>query len=316
MTGYKDYYSVLGVSRDATQKDIKRAYRKLARQYHPDVNPGDKDAEERFKEINEAYEVLTDPEKKAKYDRLGSSWQQYQQTGGEPGGFDWSAWFAPGAQGGAQRQTRSEYVDLNDLFGAGGFSDFFQSLFGGGGRPGASGARQAMMRPGRDIEQPVEITLQEAYRGTTRILQIGNRRLEVKIPRGVRTGSRVRVSGEGEPGSNGGAPGDLYLVVQVAEAPDYRLEGDTLIRRLPVDLYTLVLGGEVTFETLDGRKLALRIPPETKPGRTFRLRGQGMPRLKNPNEYGDLLVEVYPVIPQHLSEQERALFRQLAELRK
>jgi len=313
---YKDYYKVLGVGRDAKTDEIRKAYRKLARKYHPDVNPNNKDAEERFKEINEAYEVLTDPEKKAKYDRLGSSWQQYQQTGGEPGGFDWSAWFAPGAQGGAQRQTRSEYVDLNDLFGAGGFSDFFQSLFGGGGRPGASGARQAMMRPGRDIEQPVEITLQEAYRGTTRILQIGNRRLEVKIPRGVRTGSRVRVSGEGEPGSNGGAPGDLYLVVQVAEAPDYRLEGDTLIRRLPVDLYTLVLGGEVTFETLDGRKLALRIPPETKPGRTFRLRGQGMPRLKNPNEYGDLLVEVYPVIPQHLSEQERALFRQLAELRK
>jgi len=313
---YKDYYKVLGVGRDAKTDEIRKAYRKLARKYHPDVNPNNKDAEERFKEINEAYEVLTDPEKKAKYDRLGSSWQQYQQTGGEPGGFDWSAWFAPGAQGGAQRQTRSEYVDLNDLFGAGGFSDFFQSLFGGGGRPGASGARQAMMRPGKDIEQPVEITLQEAYRGTTRILQIGNRRLEVKIPRGVRTGSRVRVSGEGEPGSNGGAPGDLYLVVQVAEAPDYRLEGDTLIRRLPVDLYTLVLGGEVTFETLDGRKLALRIPPETRPGRTFRLRGQGMPRLKNPNEYGDLLVEVYPVIPQHLSEQERALFRQLAELRK
>ncbi len=315
---YKDYYQILGVSRDAKTEEIRKAYRKLARKYHPDVNPNNKEAEERFKEINEAYEVLTDPEKKAKYDRFGSSWQQYQQTGGDPGGFDWGQWYATGPQGGAQRQTRTEYVDLNDLFGAGGFSDFFQTLFGGGGRAGAGGVgpQQAMMRGGRDIEQPVEVSLQEAYQGTVRILQTGSRRLEIKVPRGVRTGSRVRVNGEGEAGANGGPPGNLYLVVQISETPEFRRDGDTLIQRLPVDLYTMVLGGEVTLQTLGGHKLALRIPPETKSGRTFRLRGQGMPRLKNPEEYGDLLVEVYPAIPQHLTEEEQALFRQLAELRK
>ncbi len=311
---YRDYYQVLGVNRDAANEDIRKAYRRLARKYHPDVNPNNKEAEERFKEINEAYEVLTDPEKRSKYDRLGRSWQQYQQGGGDPSGFDWSQWFSPGGQGGAQRQAHAEYVDLNDLFGGGGFSDFFQNLFGGERR--AAGYPQGFARAGRDIEQPVVISLQEAYQGTVRILQTGTRRLEVKIPRGVRSGSRVRVSGEGEPGGNGGTPGDLYLVVRVTENPDYRREGDTLIQRLPVDLYTMVLGGEVTLQTLKGQTLALRILPETKTGRTFRLRGQGMPKLKNPEEYGDLLVEVVPTIPQQLTEKEQELFRQLAELRR
>ena len=312
---YRDYYRVLGVGRDAPTEDIRKAYRTLARKYHPDVNPNNKEAEERFKEINEAHEVLTDPDKRGKYDRLGHSWQQYQQGGGEPGGFDWSQWFSPGAQGGPHRQTRTEYVDLNDLFGAGGFSDFFQNVFGGSGR-GGMGAQQAYVRDGRDLEQPVEISLHEAYQGAVRVLQTGNRRLEVKVPRGVRTGSRVRVSGEGEPGGTGGTPGDLYLVVRVAESPDYRRNGDNLVQRLPVDLYTMVLGGEATLQTLKGQKLALRIPAETQPGRTFRLRGQGMPRLASPDEHGDLLVEVAPIIPQQLTEREQELFRQLAELRR
>ncbi len=313
---YKDYYEILSVSRDASTEDIRKAYRRLARKYHPDVNPNNKEAEERFKEINEAHEVLTDPEKRRKYDQFGRSWQQYQQTGGDPGGFDWSQWYAPGAQGapGGQRQTYTEYVDLNDLFGEGGFSDFFHNLFGGGGQRGARPSPFA--RGGRDIEQPVEVSLAEAFDGTVRVLQTGSRRLEVKIPPGVRTGSRVRVAGEGEPSPAGGPAGDLYLVVQVREHPQFRRQGDDLLLRLPVDLYTMVLGGEMTLQTLKGQRLALTIPPETRAGRTFRLRGQGMPKLRTPEEHGDLLVEVYPEIPQELTEKDQELFRQLAELRR
>jgi len=310
---YKDYYDILNVSRDASTEDIRKAYRKLARKYHPDVNPNNKEAEERFKEINEAHEVLTDPDKRRKYDQFGRSWQQYQQAGGDPRGFDWSQWTAQGAPGGG-RGTYTEYVDLNDLFGEGSFSDFFHNLFGGGAARGAGSTPYA--RGGRDIEQPVEISLLEAHDGTVRVLQTGSRRLEVKIPPGVRTGSRVRVAGEGEPGTGGAPAGDLYLVVQVREHPEFRREGDNLHLRLPVDLYTMVLGGEVTFHTLKGQRLALTIPPETQAGRTFRLRGQGMPRLRAPEERGDLLVEVIPAIPQALTEKEQDLFRQLAELRR
>ncbi|HHX45275.1 MAG TPA: J domain-containing protein [Chloroflexi bacterium] len=306
---YKDYYRVLGVSKDASTEDIRRAYRKLARKYHPDVNPNNKEAEERFKEINEAYEVLTDPEKRSKYDQLGANWQRYQQAGGDPSGFDWSQWFA----GGRGERVYTEYVDLEDLFGGGGgFSDFFQNIFGGG-RTGTR-QQQAFTATGRDIEQPVRITLEEAYHGTTRILQTDQRRLEVKVPPGVQTGSRVRVAGEGQRGFGGGRPGDLYLVITVSEHPVYRREGADLYMTHPVDLYTMVLGGETTVPTLKGR-VALRIPPETKAGRVFRLRGQGMPHLRNPSQYGDLYVEVQPVIPDRLSDREKELFRQLAALR-
>jgi len=310
---YKDYYKILNVSKDASTEDIRKAYRKLARRYHPDVNPNNKEAEERFKEINEAYEVLTDPEKRRKYDQLGASWQRYRQAGGDPGGFDWSQWFTS-AQGGQEGYSHTEYVDLNDLFGGGGFSEFFQNLFGGGAARPRGGRAQGFSAAGRDIEQPVEVSLYEAYHGTVRVLRTPRRRLEVKIPPGVRTGSRIRVAEEGEPGMNGGPPGDLYLVVRVSEHPIYKREGDDLRMTQPVDLYTMILGGEVTVNTLKGQ-VVLTIPPETKAGRVFRLRGQGMPKLKNPSEHGDLFVEVQPVLPQHLSSKEKELFRQLAEMR-
>lgn len=310
---YKDYYRILGVNKDASEEEIRKAYRRLARRYHPDVNPNNKEAEERFKEINEAYEVLSDSEKRRKYDQLGADWQRYQQMGGDPSGFDWTQWFATGPTGAGRTRVHTEYVDLEDILGDSGFSDFFQAIFGGGMH--RSGDRRGFAMDGRDIEQPVEITLEEAYHGTTRILQTGQRRLEVKIPAGVQTGSRVRVAGEGEPGRNGGRPGDLYLVISVAEHPTFKRKGDDLYLTLPVDLYTLILGGEVMVPTLKGRVM-LKIPPETQSGKVFRLRGQGMPSLRNPNQYGDLLVEVQALIPQNLSEQEKNLYQQLASWRR
>ncbi len=311
---YKDYYKILGVDRNAGEKEVRKAYRRLARQYHPDVNPGDKAAEERFKEINEAHEVLTDPEKRRKYDELGSNWRQWQQTGHDPSNFDWSQWFG-GPQTAGQR-VRMEYVDLNDLFGggSGGFSDFFESLFGS--TRGTRGRTQSYARQlrGQDVEQPVEITLEEAMQGTTRILQLDSRRLEVKIPAGVDTGSRVRIANEGAPGFGGGPSGDLYLVVTLRSHPTFKREGNDLRCEVPVDLYTALLGGEVRVPTLTGNVL-LKIPPETQNGQVLRLKGQGMPNLKTPRVRGDLYVETKVVLPQKLSRREKELFQELAHLR-
>jgi len=310
---YKDYYRALGLEKSATSDEIKKAYRKLARKHHPDVNPNDPEAEERFKEINEAYEVLRDPEKRSKYDRLGSNWQRYQQAGGDPHGFDWSQWFSSGGgRPGAQR-TYTEYGDLNDLFGQSGFSDFFQTIFGSR----AGGGAGAAQRPGagRDAEYPVDITLDEAFHGATRILHTGDRRLEVKIPAGVDNGSRVRIAGEGPPGAMGARTGDLYLVIRVLPRERFQREGQNLRLSLPVDLYTMVLGGEVVVSTLKGR-VSLRIPPGTRTGQRFRLRGQGMPSLKSGESAGDLFVEAVPVIPSELSERERELYRELSAIRK
>ena len=311
---YKDYYHVLGVAKDASTEDIRKAYRKLARKYHPDVNPNNSEAEERFKAINEANEVLTDPDKRRKYDTLGANWQQFQQTGADPRGFDFSPFYTNSQANGGQR-SRTEYVDLNDLFGAGGeggFSDFFQAVFGGAQRTGQRHPSQAIK--GRDIEFRVSITLEDAYHGSLAVIPIGDRHLEVKIPAGVDTGSKVRVAGEGEPGRNGAKPGDLKLVVEVQEHPKYERKGNDLYMRLPVGLYTLLLGGEVAFDTLKGR-VSLRIPPETPIGREFRLRGRGMPLLKTPDQYGDLFVKVETTLPQNLSEEEINIFMQLAALR-
>jgi len=308
---YKDYYKILGVDKKASQQDVKKSYRKLARKYHPDVNPGNKDAEARFKEINEAYEVLSDPDKRQKYDELGSSYQQWQQRGRDPRGFDWSQWMGGGAQPGRGR-VHVEYGDLNDILGGGGFSDFFQSIFGG---MAGSSAYQQQSRAyrGRDLEQPVEVTLEEAYSGTKRLLQIGNERLEVTIPPGVDTGSRVRISGRGEAGS-GGARGNIYLSVQVIPHSTFERKGDDLYCSVPVGLYTAVLGGEVAVPTLKSQVM-LKIPPETQAGRRFRLKGLGMPNLKNPKLKGDLYAEVRIALPQALSSKEKELFAQLAALR-
>ena len=313
---YKDYYKTLGVDKNASDKDIKRAYRRLARQHHPDVNQDDPRAEERFKEVNEAYEVLSDPEKRNKFDRLGSDWQRWQQTGQQPGGFDWGQWTTNRAGGDAHvRYATAE--DLQDLFGGGGgstFSDFFSQIFGGmGANPRNGGGTQMRPQRGQDYEQAVEITLQEAYHGTSRVLQKEGQRLEVKIPAGAKTGTRVRMSGEGGTGAGGGPAGDLFLRMTVQPDPRFVRKGDDLHTTVPVDLVTLVLGGEVGVPTMTGEAL-LTIPEGTQNGRSFRLRGKGMPLLRQPDQHGDLIAKVEVRLPTELTDRQRALFQELEEM--
>jgi curved DNA-binding protein len=311
---YKDYYKILGVERNATQKEIKRAYRKLARKHHPDLNPGDTEAEERFKGINEAHEVLSDPEKRKKFDQLGASWRQWQRGGAEHEGFDWQQWYAQPGGG----RVHVEYGDVSDLFGSGaGFSDFFSAIFGGEAGRGRTewGVRgQARAVHGRDYEQEVDITLEEAFSGTTRILQKDGRRLEVKVPAGVKAGSKVRMRGEGGEGVSGGAKGDLYLRVKVSPHRVFERKGNDLRSEVPVDLYTAVLGGEVKVPTLSGGAM-LKIPPGTQGGRTFRLKGQGMPHLKDSQKRGDLYAKVRVIVPRNLTDREKELFEELAGMR-
>ena len=310
---YRDYYKILGVEKGATDKEIKRAFRKLARKHHPDVNPGDAGAEERFKEINEAHEVLTDPEKRRKYDQLGADWQRWQHSGRGPGDFDWSRW-TTGQPGGGVHVRYGSPEDLNDIFGSGGgaFSDFFSQIFGGmGGSQGGSGFQyQPRPQRGQDFEQPVQITLQEAFQGTTRILQRENQRLEVKIPAGAKTGPRVRMRGEGGAGAAGGPSGDIYLRVTVLPDSRFERKQNDLHTVVTVDLYTMVLGGEVRVPTMEG-EVVLSIPPGTQNGRTFRLRGKGMPSLREPTQMGDLYAQVEVELPSKLSPRQRKLFEEL-----
>jgi len=312
---YRDYYQILGISKGASDKEIKQAYRKLARKYHPDVNSGDKGAEERFKEINEAYQVLSDPEKRQKYDHLGADWQRWQQSGGSPDGFDWSRWTTGGAPGYGAQYGSAE--DLGDLFGGGSVSDFFRQVFGGGmggfGAQGSPRGRRYTARPqaGRDIEQEVEITLYEAYHGATRIMEKDGRRLEIKIPPGARTGTKVRLAGEGSPGAMGGPAGHLYLRVKVAPDPRFERKGDDLYADVQIDLYTALLGGKVNVPTMTG-PVVLTIRPETQNGRTIRLRGKGMPKLREKDAYGDLYAKMDVQLPTDLNDRQREL---IAELR-
>ena len=308
---YKDYYKILGVDKTASQKQIKKAYRRLSRKHHPDVNPGDKTAEARFKEINEAHEVLSDPEKRKKYDELGANWQQWQRMGRDPRGFDWSQWSAGGQPGSGR--VHVEYRDLEDLFGeGGGFSDFFRNVFGG--TRGATYSQRPRNRRGQDLEHTVEVTLEEAHSGTKRILQMDHQRIEVTIPPGVDTGSRVRIAEKGGRGIGGGPSGHLYLRISVLPNNAFERKGNDLYSEVPIDLYTAILGGEVSVRTLEGQAM-LKIPPETQSGKRFRLKGLGMPELKNPKAKGDLYAEVKIVVPRELSKQEKELFTQLASLR-
>ena len=323
----KDYYSLLGVTRNASEREIKKAYRKLARKYHPDVNPGDKEAEAKFKEMNEAYEVLIDKEKRQKYDRFGDQWQYADQ-------------FARAA--GPQTQFRdfdfSSFTGGGGIhFGQGDLGSLFDEMLRG------AGTYSPRVRRGQDIESPVELTLEEAYHGSQRMLSLktdkpcptcqgsgqhqngpcpacrgigivpGLVRLEVKIPPGVKTGSRVRIAGKGGQGSGGGTRGNLYLLVTVRPHKTFERKGNNLYVSIPVPLTVAMLGGEVQAPSLRG-KLALKIPPETQNGGTFRLVGQGMPHLGSSSK-GDLIAGVSIVLPAKLSDEEKALFEQFRRLR-
>ena len=307
---FKDYYQILGVPPDADEKTIRQAFRKLARQYHPDVNPGNKAAEEQFKAINEANQVLSDPEQRKKYDALRAQYQSWQQSGGRPRDFSWEAWSAQPGEGVYGQYGTPE--DLQDIFGdERPFSDFFTSIFGG--MRGAE--RTPRPRRGHDLEVESTVTLEEAFRGTTRGLQIGERRIEAKIPPGVYTGARVRLAGQGEPGRQGGPAGDLYLNIRVAPHAAFERDGDDLFAEVPVDIYTAVLGGEIRLPTLDGAVM-LKIHPQTQSGRSLRLRGKGMPRLNEPKTRGDLYARVRLMLPEPLSERELQAFGELAAIRR
>ena len=322
MPEFKDYYAVLGVAPDADEQTIQQAYRKLARQHHPDVNPGDKSAEERFKDINEAYQALGNAERRQKYDALRQQYQQWQQQGGSRSGFNWNEWQAdPRAAAGTSGARRSytsavSAEDLQDIFGeADPFSDFFSLIFGDRNGDGRATRTQRAPGRGRDLEVTVELTLEEAFRGTMRTIQIGERRIEAKILPGVRTGSRVRLAGQGSAGTANGPAGDLYLEIQVMPHPQFERDGDDLRVTIPVDFYTAVTGGTVRVPTLDGA-VQLKIPPRTQADRIFRLKGKGMPRLEAPTTRGDLYAQVKLVLPDALSEQEIETLQSLAQARR
>jgi curved DNA-binding protein len=310
---FRDYYETLGVSKTASEDEIKSAFRKLARKYHPDVAKDKKAAEEKFKQINEAYEVLSDPEKRRKYDQLGENWNQPggfqpppQWGGGQPGGFRWGS----GENGGVEFE-----------FGGTGFSDFFEAFFGGGrGRSafGGFGQRGTMAERGNDVEADIMVTLEEALNGSTRQVSLrraGSKKTEtyqVKIPRGVREGQRIRLAGQGEAGERGGKSGDLFLRVRLARHPDFSVEGSDLVHEVKIAPWQSVLGDQLIVPTLEGNA-RLKLPPGTQGGQRFRLRGRGLPGVSG--QRGDLYVVAQIAVPKKLGERERELWEQLAHLR-
>jgi curved DNA-binding protein len=318
---YKDYYKVLGVAKSASQEDVKKAYRKLAVKYHPDKNKGDKASEDKFKEISEAYNVLGDPEKRKQYDQLGANWSQYQQGGGDPSGFDWSRYSRQ--YGGAGQSGYGFEGDFGDFFGStggtsgagtggGGFSDFFQNIFGGGFGGARRGARTGGFK-GQDFQASLDISLQEAYSGTIRSFAVNGQQLRIKLKPGIENEQSLKLKGKGGAAPQGGQPGDLYLTIKVAEHPQFKREGNDLRTEAAMDIYTAILGGKITVPTLSG-PVKLKLPARTPNEKVLRLKGKGMPVYGKTDRFGDLYVKVKAVLPQELSAEEEALFRQLQKL--
>ena len=320
---FKDYYAALGVTKASTEKEIKQAFRKLARTHHPDVNPGDKKAELRFKEINEAYEVLGDAAKRKKYDELGANWRTYEQAAahGDPNPFSgrWNVDMGGGSGGGFRTMTPEE---MEEAFGnSHPFSDFFTTFFAGGAPAGTdrrSARARARQRRGQDVEHEVDLTLEDAFHGVTRRLSLKHdghtRTVDVRIPVGVSDGSRVRIVGEGEAGTGGAPSGDLYLRVRLAPHLQFDRKGRDLHLKVPVPVTTAVLGGEVEVHTIEGRSVRLRIPPLTQGGQVFRLKGYGMPKVSDPSDRGDLYARAEVHLPTELSPAEREHYEALARL--
>ena len=306
---YKDYYKVLGLEKSATPEQIKKSYRKLARQHHPDVNPNDKGAEQKFKEINEANEVLSDPEKRKKYDQFGADWQHYQQQpggagrGGQPGGFDWSQYTQ--GQGGSFGGGGSPFGEGED------FSDFFGSLFG---NMGGGGGRTTRAGAGPDYQAELELSLEEAYQGGPRTITVSGRNLRLTIAPGVADGQTIRLRDQGGPGRHGGPSGALLITLRIRPDARYARTGDDLTQDVPVSIYKALLGGEQAVETLGG-PVKIKLKPETANGTRLRLRGKGFPVYKKEGQFGDLYLRLTLTLPQHLTDQEKELIQQLAALR-
>lgn len=310
---YKDYYKTLGVDRKANENDIKRAYRKLALQYHPDRNPGDKKAEDKFKDINEAYQVLSDPTKRSRYDQLGDSYSSWQQRGQPTGGFNWEDWVS--SQGGQGGGARVDYGNIDEILG-GGFSEFFRRIFGG--MPDLNQqqtGRRPYQRPAprQSYQHELTISFAEAYQGSTRSVDVNGKRLEIKIPAGVPSGKKIRYK-DAIAGADG-QTNDLYLIINIAPDSRFELKGHDLYTDVALDLYTAVLGGEATVQTPTGN-VVLTVPPGTQPGQSFRLAGRGMPKLNDPNSKGDLYARAKIRLPKDLNERQKQLFDELAAITK
>ena len=319
---YKDYYKILGVSRDASQDELKKKYRKLAAKYHPDRNPDDDTAEDKFKELGEAYEVLKDPEKRKLYDKVGSDWKKYQQAGASADDFNWSQY---AGQGGGQR------VNMEDVFGGAGqgrgsgspFSSFFETIFGGGDPfGGRQQARQYQSRAGQrsavrgaDTEAELTIGLKEALEGAQKQFRINGEKVKLNIPAGIESGKKLKLKGKGHISAQGGKKGDLFLKVNVDEPEGFERKGKNIIQKVPLDLYKAILGGDLTVETLQG-KVKLNIPPETPNGKIFRLSGRGLPAFNRKGERGDYYIKTEIKLPENLTEKEKNLFRKLQEQKK
>lgn len=310
---FRDYYETLGVSKTADEDEIRSAFRKLARKYHPDVAKDKKTAEEKFKQINEAYEVLSDPEKRRKYDQLGENWNQ-------PGGFQPPPQWGAGQPGGGFHRGSGENGGVEFEFGGTGFSDFFEAFFGGGrGRSafGGFGQRETMAERGSDVEADIMVTLEEALHGSTRQVSLrraGSKKTEtyqVKIPRGVREGQRIRLAGQGEASERGGKSGDLFLRVRLARHPDFSVEGSDLVHEVKIAPWQAVLGDQLIVPTLEGNA-RLKLPSGTQGGQRFRLRERGLPGVSG--QRGDLYVVVQIALPKKLTEREREIWEQLARL--
>jgi curved DNA-binding protein len=303
-----DYYKILGIDKNATDKDIKSAYRKLARQYHPDLNPNDTEANKKFQQINEANEVLSDPEKRSKYDKHGENWQhgeeyeKYAQQQRTRGNRQYSGF------GGGQGQGFESYEDFG---GGGDFSDFFESMFGGGARGG--GGRQAKYR-GQDYNAELQLNLRDILEPNKQTLTVNGKNIRITIPAGVENDQTIKIAGHGGPGVNGGPGGDLYITFKIAPDPNFKRDGANLYTSTKLDLYTAVLGGEVTIDTLSG-KVKIKVGAETQNGATVKLKGKGLPVYKKEGQHGDLLVTYDIQMPKNLTEKEKDLFTELSKLK-
>lgn len=304
---YKDYYKILGLDKKASQEQIKKAYRKLAVKYHPDKNRDNKQAEDKFKQINEAYEVLRDPEKRKKYDELGANWNRFQGGGSSGYGNPFGKGFS-----GQSGQYYNFGGDLNDLFGGksggSGFSDFFEAFFGGGGDTSFFQNRSGAAAKGQNLEAEVEISLEEAYKGTSRLIQLENEKIRFTTKPGTYDGQILRIKGKGGKGS--ASQGDLMLNIRISPHPRFQRIQNDLKTNLNIDLFTAVLGGDSIVETLDG-KVKVKIQAGTQNGKILRIKGKGMPVYEQKNNYGDLLIQINVMIPENINTKQKALFEQL-----